>query len=219
MFRIKICGIKTIKDAEMVSNSGADAVGLNFFPPSIRYLDPTNPDTSAVSERAAQLSLLRVGVIVNLEITQAEQLLEQVSLDALQLHGHEAPETAQNWISLGVPIIKAIKLPTGPISTSVIDQYCLPWIEAGCHPLFDAEAGNAHGGVGARVDWESVGKWSKSVPSQNFTLAGGLTPENAAEAIAQTGAQSVDAASGVENPRGTKNEHSLQRFVEACSLR
>jgi len=217
MFRIKICGVRTIQDVENVANSGADAIGLNFFPPSIRFLPPSDPSTPELSKHASRLALFRVGVMVNLSIADVKRLMDKIELDAIQLHGDEPSETATDWCSLGLPIIRAVKLPTKQISPSIIDRIAKTWIDAGCHPLFDADAGKSHGGVGKKLDWDSIKNWRNDNPGKSFTLAGGLTPENVAEAIEKSGANSVDTASGVERPKGIKDGKSIQRFVAACS--
>ena len=218
MFKIKICGVQTSQDLRAVSEAGGDAVGLNFFPPSVRYLPPNTRHTLQISTEAAELSLTRVGVVVNMTRPDMERLLQTIPLDAIQLHGDELPIEAPQWKTLGVPLIRAIKLPVGKISASKIDELSQPWLDNGFHPLFDADAGASHGGTGRQIDWESINNWRKVNPEQSFTLAGGLTPENVSEAIKVSGTQSVDTASGVEEPRGTKNTNLIREFVRNCSL-
>lgn len=216
MFRIKICGVRSVADIEAIAESGADAVGLNFFPPSIRYLDPNASLTSEIATAATVAGLIRVGVVVNQSVEQLATLLSQIELDAIQLHGDERPEQVADIRSLGVPLIRAVKLPVGNIDSETIEQAVRPWIGLGCHLLLDAEAGAAHGGSGKSLDWAAVHRWSMRHPRVPFTLAGGLNPENVAAAIRQSGARSVDTASGVEQPRGYKNRELVQRFVDAC---
>ena len=217
MFKIKICGVRTLQDLQFVSDAGGDAVGLNFFPPSVRYLPPNSESTRILSEEAGKLSLRRVGVFVNMQRADVEQLLQTIPLDAIQLHGDEPPSDASQWQALGIPLIRAIKLPIGQISISTIDERCAPWINSGFHPLFDADAGPSHGGVGQRIDWQSIHQWRERHTGQPFTLAGGLKPDNVGEAIEVSGACSVDTASGVENPRGTKSAVLIEEFVRNCS--
>ena len=94
MFRIKICGVKTGDDVDQIARSGADAVGLNFFPKSIRYLRPESSDAQQISNFAGELSITRVGVVVNQTLQELESLISTVTLDAIQLHGDEPAETA-----------------------------------------------------------------------------------------------------------------------------
>ena len=82
--------------------------------------------------------------------------------------------------------------------------------------MLDVDAGAAHGGSGKTLDWPSVAAWAKVHPDVHWTLAGGLTPENVGEAIAASGAVSVDTASGVECPRGVKNEGRIHAFAAAA---
>lgn len=217
MFRVKICGVKTVDDVQNVRKSGADAIGINFFPRSIRYLSPDDDKTQQISQQAGELSLLRVGVVVNMGRDELESLLGRVELDAIQLHGDESIKSADDWKAIGIPLIRAIKLPTGAISPDEIQERCSPWAEIGCHPLLDADVGSAHGGAGRKLDWSSIRRWHTAYPQQGFTLAGGLTPENVTEAITVTGTNSVDAASGVERPKGVKDPELMQRFTAACA--
>ncbi len=216
MFRIKICGVRTISDLDAVARSGADAIGLNFFPPSLRFVDPTYQSTIELSKNAASFGLMRVGVFVNRTPQQIERLAQQVELDAVQLHGDEPAESAATWSGLGLPIIRAIKLPRNELAPEEIESLCEPWISVGCHPLFDAEVGGSHGGLGHSLDWNSLGSWSKRNSQQAFSLAGGLHPKNVAMAINATGTRSVDTASGAEEPRGTKSRKKIADFVSAC---
>lgn len=217
MFRIKICGVRSVVDVENAHIHGADSIGINFFPKSIRYLSPKTDEAQKVSSVAAERCLLRVGVVVNMSRIQVEELLEAIQLDAIQLHGDEPISSAEYWASLGIPLIRAIKLPSKVLTSEEISSKCAPWIQAGCHPLFDADAGGAHGGIGRKLDWDSIRNWQLDHPNQAFTLAGGLTPDNVADAILTSGARSVDTASGVEKPRGCKDSESIRRFVDACS--
>ena len=97
-------------------------------------------------------------------------------------------------------------------------------VNLGAQLLFDADGGRAHGGSGKQLDWSVIHDWADSNriakwgPTASWTLAGGLTPENVGEAILTTGASSVDAASGVEEPKGVKSAAKIRRFVDACNV-
>ncbi|TWU60049.1 N-(5'-phosphoribosyl)anthranilate isomerase [Rubripirellula tenax] len=209
MFRVKICGVRLKSDVEAVGQSGADAIGLNFFPPSIRYVDPAEAATRELSELARSLGLIRIGVFVNETPLKIAEVVANVGLDAVQLHGDETIESAAG---VSGRKLRAIKLPTGTLSVTQIDAACRPWIDAGYHVLFDADAGAAHGGSGKTLDWPSIASWAARSPSASWTLAGGLTPDNVSEAIRASSAQSVDTASGVESPKGTKSTDLIRRF-------
>lgn len=218
VFRIKICGVRLKKDVQAVEQSGGDAIGLNFFPPSIRYLDPALPTTRELSEAASELGLTRVGVFVNESPGRVIEIAERVGLDAIQLHGEEPLEVASDIIRRGWRVIRAIKLPRTPVDADAMDALITPWQDLGCHTLLDADAGASHGGSGKTLHWPSVRVWSERNPGGAWTLAGGLKPENIAEAIAATGARSVDTASGVECPRGAKNAGRVSDFISASGL-
>ena len=119
---------------------------------------------------------------------------------------------------VSLPIIRAIKLPRHAIQVPDLQARVAPWSEANCHLLLDADAGKEHGGSGKTLDWDSVAAWSQSYPGSSWTLAGGLSPDNVARAVETTGATSVDTASGVERPRGTKNATLTERFCRATGL-
>ncbi len=214
MFNIKICGIQRPADIAAVESSGADAVGLNFFPPSVRYVDPSAIETQALSSAASQAGLFRVGVFVNESPREIAEISRHIGLDAVQLHGDEAVADAERIRSAcGLPLIRAIKLPTAAISPTEIAAHTDPWVAADCHLLLDADAGAAHGGSGKTLDWPSIRAWAEQAGDGSWTLAGGLGPENVAEAIRVSGAVSVDTASGVEEPRGVKSAERIERFV------
>ncbi|WP_233902868.1 phosphoribosylanthranilate isomerase [Stieleria maiorica] len=216
VFRTKICGVRLAEDVRAVEKSGGDAIGLNFFPQSVRYVDPSDPATGALSELAGRLGLLRVGVFVNESAVEMERIAGSVGLDAIQLHGDERLQTAASLRQAGWPVLRAIKLPRGPFAGELMRERAAPWIEIGCHLLLDVDAGAAHGGSGKTLDWPSVAAWAEANPSIGWTLAGGLKPENVRQAIDATGAVSVDTASGVECPRGVKNEARIRAFIAAA---
>lgn len=213
MFHIKICGIRFKTDIDAVADSQADAVGLNFFSPSIRYVDPAAPSTRELSLAAQTAGLIRVGVFVNESVSRIRSIADQVGLDVIQLHGDE---TVDQVAGLGGPRVRAIKLPTGPLSIDKIAAKVDPWVAAGFAVLLDADAGAMHGGSGKTLDWPSIAAWAKSNPQVTWTLAGGLNPDNVADAIACTGAISVDTASGVESPKGQKSAELITRFAARC---
>lgn len=219
MFHIKICGVRLSSDVQTAGEAGADAIGLNFFKPSARYVDPASPTTRELSRLAAELGLLRVGVFVNHSPQKISEIVGSVGLDAVQLHGDEQPELAREVGAVtGLPILRAIKLPSGEISVATIAEAAAAWIEADCHLLLDRDAGAAHGGSGRTLDWPSVRAWARAHPRVAWTLAGGLTPENVAAAIKASGAASVDTASGVEETRGVKSEKLITRFAAESRL-
>lgn len=217
MFRAKICGVRLKNEIEIAEAAGADAIGLNFFPKSIRYVAPTDDSTNELSATIKRLGMLSVGVFVNLSVDEVTDIAARVGLSAVQLHGDEPESVAQELISQGLKVIRAIKLPTKDLSTELITQKCQPWSQLGCHLLLDADAGAQHGGSGKCLSWDVIHQWATST-SATWTLAGGLTPENVSEAIQLSGAKSVDTASGAEQPRGTKSAARIEAFLASCKL-
>ncbi|MEM6468235.1 MAG: phosphoribosylanthranilate isomerase [Planctomycetota bacterium] len=213
MFRVKICGVRLNKDVQAVGDAGADAIGLNFFQPSIRSLPPFDEATRELSAFAQRLGLYRVGVFVNEPAEHVLRVAGFVGLDAIQLHGDESLSDVHALSDCGLDLLRAIKIPSGKQTVASISAASEAWAAAGFHLLFDADAGPMHGGGGRTLDWPSIRNWAEKNPSIPWTLAGGLTPENVAEAIAATSANSVDTASGVESPRGVKNADSIDSFV------
>lgn len=214
MFHIKICGVRQPVDVPAIKNCGGEAIGLNFFRPSVRFLDPDSPQTLELSRAARAAGLMRIGVFVNETPEAIAMVADKVGLDAIQLHGDETIEMAQEVAAqTGLKVIRAIKLQTGEMSPEAISAKVAPWIAAGCHLLLDADAGGAHGGSGQTLDWPSIGAWADQNGAVSWTLAGGLTPENVGDAIEETGVQSVDVSSGVEETRGIKSEWLIRRFV------
>lgn len=216
MFQVKICGVRRNCDVQWVSQAGGDAIGLNFFPKSVRYVDPKDESTAELCQLANEFGLLRVGVFVNRSAVQCQEVAEAVGLDVIQLHGDESVDVAQQLTASGCRVVRAIKLPLGEIGAQAINDLVSPWLDAGCHLLFDADAGAAHGGSGKTLHWQSLAAWQESDGCSDWTLAGGLKPENIAAAIRASGATSIDTASGVECPRGVKSEERVQQFCRSA---
>ncbi|WP_164100967.1 phosphoribosylanthranilate isomerase [Candidatus Laterigemmans baculatus] len=212
-FRIKVCGVRTVEDVRATASAGGDAVGLNFYPPSVRSLDrSTARELAAEAER---LGICAVGLFVNEPPEAIAETAAEVGLRAVQLHGDEAVEDAAQLAADGFAIVRAVRLPCGPLTGDAIDALVAPWAEAGCTVLFDADAGAAYGGRGLRLDWPSLRRWLDSEPAtaRPFVLAGGLAAETVAEAVAASGAWGVDVASGVEASRGIKSPERISEFA------
>jgi phosphoribosylanthranilate isomerase len=214
-FNVKICGVQRVEDLELVSNAGADAIGLNFYRKSIRYISETS--ARELSREAKRCGLHRVGVFVNESMTAITRIAKECSLDAIQLHGDESVEEVQSQRNRIPPIIRAIRLPLGPLSTELIARVTEPWLAEKWTLLFDADAGSEYGGSGLMLDWASLRIWSELEGTADWILAGGLTPANVAQALLLSGARAVDVASGVECPKGTKSAQLIQEFMGAVN--
>jgi phosphoribosylanthranilate isomerase len=196
--RIKICGVTTVADAHMCTTAGADAIGLNFWRPSKRFVEVAQ--ASAIA-RALPRDVLKIGVFVDAPRREIEGVIDAVGLDAIQLHGHETP---QDCCGFAVKVIKAISMRPGSESAAALaERYAADFI------LLDAEAGERRGGSGKSFDWrQAVGV----APGRLF-LAGGLRPDNVAEAVRVVAPYAVDVASGVESAPGTKDAGLVKEFI------
>ena len=203
---IKICGIKTLKDALAAIETGADYLGFNFYPKSVRFIEKEScaKITSVLKKEHPQIRL--VGVFVNSPMDEVKNVLETCHLDLAQLHGDEAPEMLE---SLNGKAFKAIRLTSESAETSVY-----PFLKSALLPamLVDAAVKGVYGGSGVTADWSAAVELAKKYP---LLLAGGLTPENVADAVRQVKPWGVDVASGVESAAGEKDASKMSAFVKA----
>lgn len=199
MIRVKICGITTLEDAMMAVEAGADALGFVFFKGSSRYISP---------EQAADIIcrlppfVQVVGLFVNEDVGTVNSVAEQCGLDIVQLHGEESPDYCNN---VRRRIIKAFRV-KDESSLLEMGRYAV----AAC--LLDTWSPDAHGGTGKIFNWEIA---AKAAESQTVILAGGLTPDNVAEAIAKVKPYAVDVSSGVESMPGKKDAGKIHSFINA----
>lgn len=202
---LKICGVRNETDAQNLIDLGVDAVGFNFWPNSKRYLDPT--DASWLKTLNGRI--LRVGVFVNQAAELSMQLVSEGMIDVVQLHGDENPEDAAKFSHAGVKVIKAIGVKTA----GDIDRAGGFEVDA---MLLDAHAPVVFGGTGETFDWSLALDFKKRFPQTAMILAGGITPLNAAEAIAQVKPAALDVASGAELSPGVKDLDKVRQLLEAC---
>ena len=210
MFRIKICGLSGPEDARRVAEAGADAIGLNFYPKSLRYI--SLEQAQAISSAAS--GLLKVGLFVNERPEVICEVATTVGLGCIQLHGDEAVEVIQllkPW-----PIIKALRLGEGNRADVLLAAR--DWLQKGAAAiLLDAmQRPGEYGGGGVTGDWEAARFIVEQTPGP-VVLAGGLNPENVSAAIAAVLPSGVDTASGVERFPGKKDSELMRRFVESAS--
>ena len=212
MFKVKICGVRRAEDLPHIAASGADAIGLNFYPRSKRYLSPAE---AAAVAAAVPAGISRVGVFVNASTPEVLAAAENLGLEYLQLHGDEPPEQLAELRAW--PVIKAFRFVGG--DWTPIERYISDCKRRGTLPvavLIDAPAAEGeYGGTGSRVNWEAVAGWRSHIDLP-LILAGGLTPENVAQAISVVGPSAVDTASGVESPDGYKNAVATRNFVASA---
>ena len=198
MTHVKICGVTSGEDAAMCVEAGADAIGLNFAPSSPRCL---SIERAQAIMRVIPAHVLSVGVFVDADLETLTRYQEQVGIRCLQLHGDEPPALVAHFLPHAY---KALRV-RGP---SVRD-------EAARYPgeflLLDAYVPGVHGGSGARFDWSLALELAQQ---RKLTLAGGLTPDNVAQAVLAVKPFCVDVASGVERAPGVKDAALVRAFVE-----
>lgn len=206
MTRIKICGITSPEDAQAASAAGADMVGLVFAP------SPRRVDTAAAIRIAAALPpfVLRVGVFVDAGYDTLVQTAAAVGLDLLQLHGSEDNTLIERLQRAGHKVVKAVRVKDSSSVEAIGDV-------AADAVLLDAAAGGRAGGTGQTFDW-SLAIRARAILEEGgrrvpLILAGGLRPENVAEALRLVRPDAVDVSSGVEASPGIKSPARMREFV------
>jgi phosphoribosylanthranilate isomerase len=202
--KVKVCGVTRVEDARLAWAAGADALGLNFYPRSPRYVEVAT---------AAELARTRpaLGVVVGVFVNEAPDVIRakvrECGLTAVQLHGDEPPEACAGY---GVPVIKALRV-RGPEDVEKARRY----VGAGdVTALLLDGAAPGYGGGGVSFDWSLVARLTDAgVP---VLVAGGLNPSNVAEAVRATRPYAVDVASGVESSPGIKDADAVRAFVRAA---
>ncbi len=202
---LKICGVRIQGDAERLAAMGVDAVGFNFWPESKRYLDPF----SAPWMRGLAGKILRVGVFVDETGDLPFRLFGEGLIDVVQLHGDEDADAVSRFSEAGIPVIKAVGVKAGDDVAA-----------AGAFPadaiLLDAHAPQVFGGTGETFDWNLALDFKKRFPEIPLILAGGITPMNAASAVAGVNPAALDVASGAEISPGVKDFGKVEALLAAC---
>jgi phosphoribosylanthranilate isomerase len=206
MVRIKICGVTTPDDARLAADAGADAVGLNFYPQSPRFVTP--PQAATVI-RALPPFTAPVGVFVGMPIRQVCAVAYQLGLRGVQTYDDQPP--AEDPFPFA-------HIPSFRVKDAAGLEHIRRFVETatalGRRPaavLIDAHVEGKIGGTGQLAPWQILAGFDSGVP---MILAGGLTPENVADAIALVRPWGVDVASGVESSPGRKDAALVSRFVK-----
>lgn len=209
--RIKMCGLRTASDIDAAVEAGAAYVGFVFFAKSPRNVSITE---AAVLAAAVPAGLAKVALVVNPEDAFLDALLAAVPIDMLQLHGAESPSrVTEIKTRSGLPVMKALGVAT-QADLAAIDAYS----EVADQLLIDAKpaaAGDLPGGNGLSFDWRLLA--GRKYWTRPWMLAGGLTPDNVAEAVRLTGARQVDLSSALESAPGVKDPARIAAFGAAVA--
>jgi phosphoribosylanthranilate isomerase len=208
LFRIKICGLARIADAHAAVDAGADAIGLNFYARSPRFVSADMAHSIATSVGGR---LCVVGVFVNADAKTICDAVHSVPLHAVQLHGDETPEFLSQL--KGVPTVRALRPRNDFAEVASFVARCRELHAEPRMVLIDAWNSQTHGGTGERADWSLVNANRSAIAPLPLALAGGLTAENVAVAIQTVRPDAVDTASGVEIAPGQKSAEKIAAFV------
>jgi phosphoribosylanthranilate isomerase len=199
--RVKICGITNLADAQAAVEARADALGFNFYEKSPRYVSPKT--AAAISKQLAPF-VMRVGVFVNAAADLVLRAIGEAGLTMLQFHGDEPPEFCTQF---GLMSMKAFRIREEKFLAELTNYQTDAF-------LLDAFSPEARGGTGETFNWDLA------IEAQKFGkpifLAGGLTPENVAEAVKKVQPFGVDVSSGVEISPGKKDHAKMRAFIQAA---
>ena len=197
MIKVKICGIRSLKDAMAAAEYGADALGFVFYGKSPRFIEAR--DAAAIIRKLPPF-ITPVALFVNAHEDSVKAVLAETGIEVLQFHGDETPDYAS---SFSQRTIKALRIKDEQ-SIGDMHSYDVNAI------LADAYSPDAYGGTGNTFNWDLL---SGIESSERIILAGGLGPENVAEAIRKVRPYAVDVSSGVEASPGVKDHGKLRRFI------
>ncbi|WP_299082543.1 phosphoribosylanthranilate isomerase [uncultured Ruegeria sp.] len=207
--RLKICGLTAPEHVRAAVEAGAGYVGFVFFPKSPRHLQL---QTAADLAQLVPAGVAKVALVVNATDEDLDRIVSTVPLDMLQLHGKESPDrVAEIRERFGLPVMKAIGIAEAEDLTA-IDLFS----EVADQLLVDAKPprnSELPGGNGLAFDWRLLA--GRKYWQRPWMLAGGLTPDNVAEAVRMTGARQVDVSSGVESAPGVKDVGLISAFAAA----
>jgi len=194
--KVKICGVTNYEDAAAAVDMGADLLGFNFYPKSLRYVS-VEKAVKIINKLPAFIDI--AGVFVNAPLEQIREVMSACQLNWVQLHGDEDPEFCQSFVSLNVRTMKALRV-RGQEDIKQAERYFTDAI------LLDAFDPEKYGGTGLTFDWNIVGHIDKRV-----FLAGGINPDNVVSAV-ELGVYGIDICSGVESEPGKKDHKKMKKL-------
>jgi phosphoribosylanthranilate isomerase len=202
----KICGLSTAETLDAAVAAGARFVGFVTYPRSPRHV-ASNDVLKALGARVPK-GVIRTGLFVDPDDALLDERLATGAIDLLQLHGEETPErVAAIKARTGKAVMKVIKVG----EASDIDRGIAAYTAVADRLMFDVAGGTLPGGNATAFDWTFLSGRTVPLP---WLLAGGLTPDNVAEAVRITGAHTVDVSSGVESSRGVKSVELIRAFLD-----
>ena len=204
--KVKICGLTNLADAKVAIDAGADYLGFILFPKSPRYIAPAQV-AALLAELTLPAHVQSVGVFVNTPVDEVQEILNQTGLHLAQLHGDEPASALEALRGRAFKAVRPADAATAQQSAA-FTPYPAPTAP---QLLLDAYHPTAYGGTGHRADWALAADVAHTTP--RLLLAGGLTAENVADAIATVAPWGVDVASGVEAAPGRKDHDQVRAFV------
>ena len=196
--RVKICGLTRVADALDAVSAGADAIGLVFYEKSTRHV---SLEMAREIVRASGPFVTTVGLFVNPEADNVQQVIAETGISLLQFHGDESEPFCSGF---NRPYIKAIRMSPQLDISLMVDQF-----SSASGLLFDAWNPEKYGGTGQTFDWQRL----PQQPAFPLILAGGLNPQNVAEAVASVRPYAVDVSGGVESAPGEKSSQLVKQFI------
>ncbi len=198
---VKICGITSVADGLAAAAAGADAIGLMFYEQSPRFV---TLDSAAKISRELPPSVIKIGVFVNAPAETVSRAIGECALNLLQFHGDESPAFCRQF---PVMTIKAFRIRDAASLRTLPDYDTSAW-------LLDASVPDRLGGTGATFNWDLAVQANQL--GRPIFLAGGLTPENVADAVRKVRPYAVDVSSGVESAPGKKDPQKMRDFIHAA---
>jgi phosphoribosylanthranilate isomerase len=205
---VKVCGVTRAEDAVAAVDLGAAMIGINFHPPSPRCVDVERAAKIAAAVRGRAMV---VGVFVDRPAGEIEEIAERAGLDLVQLHGDEGPDDAA---AFGGRAIKVVRVPReAPPTAAELDRELARYPDAWGF-LFDVRHPRLYGGSGGSFGWGVLAGLDRgALGGRPLLVAGGIVAGNAARALAESGADGVDVASGVESAPGIKDRDKVERLL------
>ena len=204
--RVKICGITNASDAQAAIAAGADALGFNCYPQSKRFINLEHAH-DWIANLAAPAK--RIAVLVNVSRAEALAIARLPFIDGLQLHGQETPAFCSSLAESGVPFAKAL-----PVSEAGLIDDASSFATQTI--VLDSAVANLFGGSGKTFPWSVARRFVETHGGLRVILAGGLTPDNVALAVAEVRPFAVDVTTGVESSPGRKDHGRLREFIAAA---